>query len=197
MNQVLPKPKLLTDPHEIIIRGCRENDLQSQEQLYRLCYPDMIKICCRYAGDLDGAGIIYNNAMLKAMKSIQTYQHDGRLTAWIKTIVINCCLDFVKKQNKFRNKVQDALPDETVSIPEEAFSAVSVKEIQQLIQQLPKATATVFNLYIYEGFTHRQIGEALGISEGTSKWHVNEGRRLLKTKLTHFLNPAVKANADR
>lgn len=197
MTQVLPKTKLLTDPHEIIVRGCWENDLHCQEQLYRLCYPDMIKICCRYAGDLDGAGIIFNNAMLRAFKSMNTYRHEGKLFGWIKTIVIRCCLDFVKKESRFKEETLGAAHEESISIPEEVFSNVSVKDIQRMINQLPKATATVFNLYIYEGFTHRQIGEALGISEGTSKWQVNEGRRLLKTKLVHFLNPVVKTNADR
>ncbi|MEI9911929.1 MAG: sigma-70 family RNA polymerase sigma factor [Bacteroidota bacterium] len=66
-----------------------------------------------------------------------------------------------------------------------------------MIRELPKATATVFNLYIYEGFTHKQVGESLGISEGTSKWHINEGRKLLKTKLETFINPGIKTNAAR
>ena len=67
------------------------------------------------------------------------------------------------------------------------FEKISAKEIQLAIRELPKATATVFNLFVYEGFTHKQIGVALGISEGTSKWHVNEGRKMLKTKLARLL----------
>lgn len=197
MNQVLPKPKPLTDSHEIIVRGCRQHDLQCQEQLYRLCYPEMIKTCYRYAGDMDGAGIIYNNAMLRVFKNIDTYKHEGKLMGWVKTIVVNCCLDHVKKEARFKDESLKTAQEEQVSINEEVFSNVSVKEIQKMIGQLPKATAAVFNLYIYEGFTHKQISEALGISDGTSKWHVNEGRRLLKTKLEHFFNPVLKTNADR
>lgn len=197
MSQVLPKPKPLTDPHEIIVRGCRENDVQCQEQLYRLCYPEMIKICIRYAGDMDGAGTIYNNAMLRVFRHIGAYRHEGKLLGWVKTIVINSCLDHIKKKGPIKEEKLGSGQEEQVSIPEDVFSRISVKDIQKIIAQLPVATGAVFNLYIYEGFTHKQVGEALGISDGTSKWHVNEARRILKIKLEHFLNPAMKTNADR
>lgn len=197
MSQVLPKPKPLSDPHEIIIRGCREQDLPSQERLYRLCYPEMIKICLRYAGDMDGAGLIYNNAMLRVFKNIGSYHHEGKLTGWIKTIVIHCCLDHVKKAGRLKNIPLEQVQEEQVSIAEAVLSALSVKDLQRITSELPKATGAVFNLYIFEGFTHKQISEALGISEGTSKWHLNEARRRFKTKSEHFLNPGLKTNADR
>jgi len=149
----------------------------------------MIKICYRYAGDMDGAGSIFNDAMLRVFRSINNYKEEGKLMGWIRTIVTNCCIDFVKKQNKFREEVRSNIEEYEASIAPEAFSFVSAKEIQQMIKELPRATATVFNLYIYEGFTHKQIAESLGISDGTSKWHVNEGRKLLKEKLQKFINP--------
>src|SRR5215510_4155020 len=105
MSQVLPKPILLTDPLEIMIEGCRANDVQSQEGLYKHCYPEMIKLCYRYAGDMDGAGTIFNNAMLRVFKNIQGYTDKGKLMAWVKTIVVNCCIDFIKQQNKFREQI--------------------------------------------------------------------------------------------
>lgn len=187
----------MTDPHEIIIRGCRENDLQCQEQLYRLCYPEMIKLCIRYAGDTDGAGIIYNNAMLRVFRHIGSYQHEGKLLGWVKTIVIHCCLDHVRKKGAIRDETIGPEQEEQISIADDVFARISVKDIQKITAQLPPATGAVFNLYIYEGFTHKQISEALGISEGTSKWHLNEARKILKIKLEHFLNPAMKTNADR
>lgn len=180
---------MLTHLPDTILQGCKQNNLQSQEQLYSHCYPEMIKVCYRYAGDMDGAGIIFNNAMLRVFKSINSYKEEGKLMGWIKTIVTNCCIDFVKKQNRFKEEAKGNIEEHEISIAADAFSFVSAKEIQQMIQQLPKATSTVFNLYIYEGFTHKQIAQSLGISEGTSKWHVNEGRRLLKTKLENFINP--------
>jgi len=172
-----------------MVAGCRNNDLQSQEQLYRMYYPEMIRICCRYAGDMDGAGIIYNNAMLRIFKYIGSYEHEGKLGGWIKTIVVNCCLDFVKQKNRFLNKPvsEDQVPE--VNMDESILGNVSAKEIQKIINQLPRATSAVFNLFIYENFTHKQIAQSLGISEGTSKWHVNEARKRLQHSLREFLNP--------
>src|ERR1051326_1555655 len=104
MTQVITKPILQTDPFHIIIRGCRDNDVQCQEKLYRRCYHEMIRICQRYAGHIDGAGIIFNNAMLRVFKYLHTYEEEGKLMGWIKTIVVNCCLDFVKQQHKFKEQ---------------------------------------------------------------------------------------------
>ena len=189
MTQVLTKPTSLTDPLDVILQGCRQGDLPSQEQLYRHCYPDMIKVCYRYAGDMDGASIIFNNAMLRVFKNIGKYKEEGRLAGWIKTIVMNCSIDFVKKQNRFKEVTKEDMEEYEMETSAEAFSRLSAKEIREIIQELPKATAAVFNLFIYEGYTHKQISESLGISEGTSKWHINEGRRLLKTKMENFINP--------
>ena len=188
MTQVLHNTPLLTDPAAILIEGCLRQDSQSQEQLYRFCYPDMIKICFRYAGDMDGAGLIFNNAMLRVFRHLKRYKHEGKLMAWIKTIVVNCCIDYARERSRFRSNQSLDEGEEEQSIPPDVLDRVSAREIQQLIRELPRATATVFNLYIYEGFTHRQISESLGIAEGTSKWHVNEGRRLLKESLRVFIN---------
>lgn len=194
MNQLLPKKRFLTANPDKLIKGCLQNDLQCQEQLYKLCYPDMIKICYRYAKDAAGAGTIFNNAMLKVFKSVGNYKEEGKLMGWVKTIVVHCCIDFCKQQNVF-NIAEPYKYEEETSIHPEVFNIVSGKEIQQLIQQLPGATATVFNMYVYEGFTHKQIGNHLGISDGTSKWHVSEAKKILKPKLEKFIKAELKTNA--
>ncbi len=181
---------------QIIIQGCRRQELQSQQQLYKAFYPTMIKVCFRYAGDADGAGTIYNNAMLKVFKNINTYSEEGRLPGWIKAIVINCCIDFCKKKNIFRHTIPHIAEDE-IHIEPEVFNMVSGKEVQQVIAQLPGATATVFRLFIYDGFTHKQIAEQLDISEGTSKWHVSEAKKMLKKKFEGIYETNLTTNATR
>ncbi len=179
-----------------IILGCRRHDVQSQEQLYKFFYPGMIKVCFRYASDADSAGSIYNNAMMKVFKNMDTYKEEGRLAGWIKAIVINCCIDFCKKKNFFRNTVQHTSEHE-VTVEPEVFNRVSAREVQQIIALLPFATATVFKLFIYDGFTHRQISEQLGISEGTSKWHVSEAKSALKKKFELMYENKLTTNATR
>lgn len=176
------------EPVEQLIEGCRRNDLTSQEKLYRHCYPALINTCLRYAGDMDGAGIIFNNAMLRVFRYLSKYRHENKWLPWIRTIVINCCLDYVKQRHRFSETTLDKVSEEQWQISAEQVDRLPARDVQRLIRQLPPATATVFNLFIYEGFSHREIGEALRISEGTSKWHMNEARRLLKSSIHSILN---------
>jgi RNA polymerase sigma-70 factor, ECF subfamily len=169
-----------------IIKGCLKHDLQSQEQLYRLCYTDMIKICYRYAKDVDAVGSIFNDAMLKVFKNLDNYEEQGKLMGWIKTIVVHTCFDYCKKQIAFKTSNYTHVND-NISIEPEVFKNVSAKEIQLLIKKLPLATATVFNMHVYEGYTHKQIGEILNISDNTSKWHFSEAKKNLKTKLEKLI----------
>jgi RNA polymerase sigma-70 factor, ECF subfamily len=170
----------------IIIEGCTKNEIHNQRKLYELCYTDMIKICFRYAKDADGAGTIFNDAMLKVFKNIGDYKEQGKLFGWIKTILVNCCIDYCKKELAFKNKIsQNAEMD--INIQPEVLNNVSNKEIQIFLKRLPVATAIVFNMYVYEGFTHKQIGHILGISDGTSKWHLSEAKQSLKNKLEKLI----------
>ncbi len=194
MEHFLQKRKFLSAQTDILIKGCQQNELHAQEQLYKLYYPEMIKICFRYAGNSGDAGTIYNNAMLRVFKYIGQYKDEGKPGAWIKTIVVNCCIDFCRQKNNFQQSVPYTGQEEVVIRPE-AFDRLSGKEVQQLIAQLPPATATVFNLFVYEGFTHKQIGGHVGISDSTSKWHVAEAKKLLKQKLETFTETELQRNA--
>ncbi len=194
MEQFPPKKRFLDINLPIIVRGCQQNDIHCQEQLYKLFYPEMIKICARYASDSDGAGTIFNNAMLRVFKNINEYREEGKLSAWIKKIVINCCIDFCKKKMAFVKELPNDSGNE-MGIGPEVFNLVSAKEIQKTIAQLPPGTAVVFNMYVYDGHTHKQIGESLGISEGTSKWHLSEAKRILKMKIENLSTNTTKVNA--
>lgn len=179
-----------------MIQGCRKQQMQSQQQLYKYFYPEMIKVCFRYAADADGAGSIYNNAMLRVFQNIHTYSEEGKLGGWIKAIVVNCCIDFCKKKNIFKNTVP-AINEDEVTVEPDVLNRISYKEALQVINQLPAATATVFRLFVYEGLTHKQVGEHLNISEGTSKWHVSEAKKLLKKKFEQQYENNYTINATR
>lgn len=195
MWHVLNKKYFLNNQIDIIINGCKNNDIHCQEQLYKLCYPEMIKICLRYAIDLDGAGVIYNNAMLKIFNNIQKYREEGRFMGWVKKIVINSSIDFIKQNTKFKQESFQIIPEEVLIEDIESLNNLTVKEIRRMIAELPKATSAVFNLFAYEGFSHSQISGILDISEGTSKWHVNHAKSILKKRLQHFFTSEFKKNA--
>jgi RNA polymerase sigma-70 factor (ECF subfamily) len=172
-----------------IIEGCIAKDARCQEQLYRLMYPEMMKVCIRYTYNLDDAASLYNEAMLKVYNKVQQYKFQGSFNGWVKRVVINTCIDYCRKNISYKNQQWlEESKAENIAIQAEAYSNVEAKEIMQLVTTLPKNTASVFNMFVLDGYKHTEIAEALHISEGTSKWHLNEARRLLKIKLEELDN---------
>lgn len=166
-----------------VISGCRRGDRKAQQQLYKDYYRAMVQLCLRYTKDENDAVEVLNNGFLKVFNNIQRYD-PGKATlyTWIRTVVINSCLDFIKQKNA---AAQSAEIDEAieVSIPAEAVSKMKATELLYLVRQLAPATQAVFNLYVVDGYNHGEIGKMLGISEGTSKWHLSEARKKLQTMI--------------
>lgn len=123
---------------------------------------------------------VLNAGFYKVYKNIDKYNAEkASLYTWIRTIIINSCLDLIKtKGGQVTWKELDQAAQ--VDLPPEVFTKMSAEEILQLVRQLPPATQAVFNLYVMEGFSHKEIGAMLGTSDGTSKWHLSEARRTLQ-----------------
>jgi RNA polymerase sigma-70 factor, ECF subfamily len=165
------------------MEGCRQGNRRSQEQLYRFCHAPMLRVCRLYVAQPQEAAALYNAAMLKVFNAMGQYAGKGEWMAWVRRIVVNTCLDHCRQQARFISQPMEAVAEEELAIDPEAINRFSVAETVQLLQEIPKASAMVFNLFAIEGYAHREIAELLGISPGTSKWHLNEARRLLKARL--------------
>ncbi|MDX1936482.1 MAG: sigma-70 family RNA polymerase sigma factor, partial [Flavihumibacter sp.] len=176
---------LITDwvEQDEVISGCIQSNRRCQELLYKQFYGPMMALCIRYTKNEEDALEVLHNGFLKVYKHIATYDAaKASLYTWIKTIVVNSAIDFIRSNQKFKNKVE-LKPVHEIGIDNTAISRLSAAELLELVRSLPQATQTVFNLYVIEGYNHREIGELLGISEGTSKWHLSEARRQLKQLL--------------
>jgi RNA polymerase sigma-70 factor (ECF subfamily) len=180
---------------DAILEGCKQQDPKSQEELYRSCYPLMLKLCTRYARDADEASALYNEAMMKVFTTIHQFEGKGELMGWIRRIVVNTCIDHCRKQAKFNHKSLEIVTDDGASLDPDIYGRLSAADVMRLLQELPRNTALVFNLFVLEGFKHEEIGITLGIATGTSKWHLNEARRLLKHKLDTLLKKEIYSNA--
>ena len=166
-----------------LIDGCINNSRRAQEQLYKKFYGPMASICHRYIKNPEDAIEVLHNGFLKVYKNIHTYNKSkAALYTWIRTIMVNTAIDFLRQREKFYLKTQLENVEEP-AIDSDAVQRMSTQELLQLVQQLPTATRTVFNLYVIEGYNHREIANLLGISDGTSKWHLSEARRQLQTLL--------------
>ena len=162
-----------------------------QKGLYQHCYKEMMKLCYRYTNDVEVSASIYNDAMIKVFSNIGTYKEDGKLLAWVKRIVVNTCIDYVRKKAPFKMKELNENHDFDAIIENDVFIKMSNADIKRLISQLPKKAALVFNLYVYEEFNHNEIAALLKIPDGTSRYYLSEARRLLKEVVTnniHSLN---------
>ena len=170
-----------------IIEGCKRGDRKSQEALYRDHYRSMISICLWYTKSQQDAVEVLNNGFLKVFKNISRYDPaKGSVYTWIRKIIVNSCLDFVKQNGRFEKHRELS---EAMDIPAQKVSSIRTAELLAIVRSLPRATAAVFNLYVIEGYNHREIGELLAISEGTSKWHLSEAKRSLREKLkTEYRN---------
>lgn len=141
----------------------------------------MMAVVRRYIDDEMQAEEVLNNGYLRAFQKISQYTFQGSFEGWLRKIVFHSVSDYVKQNIRYSEKVVMVEKDELVH--KDHADRLYYNQLLELVQGLPDATRAVFNMYVLEGFSHKEIGKMLGISEGTSKWHLSEGRRNLKEKI--------------
>lgn len=166
---------------EQLIQGCIRNERSAQEKLYRLFYPKMMGVVRRYIDHEEQAEEVLNNGFLRAFQKIKQYNFQGSFEGWIRKIVFHAVADYVKQNARYSSQI--VLVEKDEMIHKDHADKLYYDQLLELVQSLPDATRAVFNMYVMEGYTHREIGNIVGISEGTSKWHLSEGRRILKEKI--------------
>ncbi len=144
----------------------------------------MKQLCLRYTKNENDATEVLNTGFLKVFRRLQKYEPSkASLYTWIRTIVINSCIDFIKQKTKKEQHFELEKAAE-VHIDPCVIKKMDATALLQLMRQLAPVTQAVFNLYAIEGYNHREIGELLYISEGTSKWYLSEARKNLKQLIT-------------
>lgn len=172
-----------------VIEGCLNNDRRSQEQLFQLYYGKLIVVTLRYIKDRDTAEEVLQNAFIKIFEKLDAYDFKGSFDGWSRRIVANTAIDFIRKSKKDPLLSGDdtdfvyATIDPVVE--KEDFDHLSLKGEMALeaIQELSPAYRAVFNLFVLEEFSHKDIAEKLGISEGTSKSNLAKAKANLKAIL--------------
>jgi RNA polymerase sigma-70 factor, ECF subfamily len=184
-NQV----NLTNEQIEIVLEGCRLNQRAAQKELYTTYYRYAMSIALRYSSSYDNAVEMTNDAFLKIYKDLKNFvpRFDSTVisfTAWFKKVVINSCIDHIRKYHKKEMMGRADLEDVVLSGQREtAEQMLQYKEIIKAIQKLSPAYKAVFNLYVIEGFSHAEISDKLNISEGTSKSNLSKARQNLQQVL--------------
>jgi RNA polymerase sigma-70 factor (ECF subfamily) len=143
----------------------------------------MYPVCLRYATDEDEALDILHEGFIKVFRYIAKYQIDTSLTAWIKRIMINTAIDYYRKKSRRRVEDIDTAKAVFSDIPD-AVSMISAEEIIEALQALSPAYRSVFNLYIIEGYSHKEVAELLNITESTSRSNLVKARQKLRNLLS-------------
>ncbi len=151
----------------------------AQQLLYEQHYGKMMGICLRYAGSRDEALDLLHEGFIKAFQNIKRYKPGTSITAWIRTIMVNTCIDYYRRNVRRRTEDLDTVYAASTDDPD-VLSNLTEQEILGAVQELSPAYRAVFNLYVVEGYSHKEIGEALHITESTSRSNLVKARHKLQ-----------------
>jgi RNA polymerase sigma-70 factor (ECF subfamily) len=170
-----------------LIQGCLNGDRRSQQAVYKLLYGKMKAVCLRYTKDSDQAMDVLQEGFIKVFQNMEKYTGVGSFEGWVRRIMVNLSIDrFRKQKNDFlllnSNMSPEDFEDEIEDEEDENAVDYDFKpsQIIEAMQQLSPAYRTVFNLYVFENYTHQDIADSLGISVGTSKSNYAKAKRNMK-----------------
>ncbi|MBA2746832.1 MAG: RNA polymerase sigma factor [Flavisolibacter sp.] len=150
-----------------------------QKELYQQFAPKMYGVCLRYAGNVEEAEDILQEGFIKVFNKVGSFRREGSFEGWIRRIFVNTAIEHYRKKiylQPITDYEENTMEGKYLSV----LDSLAEKDIIELVQQLSPGYRTVFNMYVVEGYTHRQIGEELGISEGTSKSQLSRAKQILQ-----------------
>lgn len=173
-----------------IIEGCIRGERNCQQKIYETYYGKMLGVCLRYTKEKENALDILQDGFMKVFSNMKLFENKGSFEGWIRKIMINTAIDYYRKNKKsvmfadskyVENNAEGIMEENN----EEEFLSISTNEIMEAVQQLTPAYKTVFNMYVVDGYTHKEISEQLGINEGTSKSNFSKAKANLKKLLSN------------
>jgi RNA polymerase sigma factor (sigma-70 family) len=169
-----------------LVRDCLRNRPEAQRQLYEHFAETMLGVCYRYTKSIRDAEDILQEGFVKVFFNLKQYRNQGELGAWIRRIMVTTALNYLKRNRNYRDQMY--FPPEHLHpvINEDASTILQAKEIAELIRQLPPGYQTIFNLHAIEGYSHVEIGELLGITDGTSRSQYARARGLLISWMKNY-----------
>ncbi len=177
-----------------VIESCKQNNRESQQQLYRLLYGYAYSITYRYANDDQEANTLVNDSFLKLFRNIGVFKNGdstdvfNSFKSWFRKIILNTCIDHYRSNKKIKTELVIDKVSSFTDTHENGEEKMRYKEIISTVKQLSTAYRTVFNLHVVEGFSHEEIAGLLGISVGTSKSNLSKAKENLRTLLQNKMN---------
>lgn len=162
-----------------LVNECLKGKKAAQKELYERFAPSMLPVCYRYTKSVADAEDVLQEGFVKAFRNLQQYKGEGELGGWLRRIMVTTAINYLKKASRYQTEL--LFTDESMHAvssyqPEVMLNA---RELADLIRQLPAGYQTIFNLHAVEGYSHVEIGQILGIKEGTSRSQYARARALL------------------
>lgn len=167
---------------EDIIKGCVEGKRLAQNELYKKFAPKMYAVCVRYSKDATEAEDVLQDGFVKVFQNIQNFKSEGSFEGWVRKIMVNTALEKFRKKNHLYpvGEIFEVAKDLK---HEDVEHNIHAEELMKVINRLSPGYRMVFNLYAIEGYSHKEIGDQLGISEGTSKSQLARARAVLQDEV--------------
>lgn len=172
--------------HQKLVRDCLRGKLQAQRELYELFAKEMLGVCYRYTRSVRDAEDVLQEGFVKVFHHLSQYKSEGELGAWIRRIMVNTALNFLKRNRKYQEEMYFTEEYLHPVVDDDPVIRIQAKELADLIRQLPHGYQVIFNLHAVEGYSHVEIGELLGISDGTSRSQYSRARNLLITWIKNY-----------
>lgn len=183
--------------HDILkplIQRCLRNDRRGQNELYKGVFPYAMNIALRYAQDFDESLIIVNEAFFKIFRSLDKYDFGRTFNTWVRTIVVNTAINHFNSQKKLKEVFLELPNDFEIESTHDSFiDDYDAEHILAHIQLLPSSYRMIFSLFAIEGYSHKEIAEELGITEGASKSAYHKAKIKLKHALTPYRLTPIKS----
>ncbi len=165
--------------HLQLVKDCLKHKPAAQKQLYQEFAEQMLGVCYRYTKSVQDAEDVLQDGFVRAFQFLNQYNNDGDLGAWLRKIMVNTALNYLKKNRKYQHDLSFDTIDLTIVSNDNPGDFLHAKELAELIRQLPTGYQTIFNLHAVEGYNHAEIGVMLGISDNTSRSQYMRARQLL------------------
>jgi RNA polymerase sigma factor (sigma-70 family) len=171
-----------TNTIDSLLEGCKKCDRKAQESLYKTLASRMMGVCIRYAKDTNEAEDVLQMGFVKVFQKVSEFRGEGSFEGWIRRIMVNTAIESYRKNLRNLNVVDI---DEVYDQPQSTFdmNGLELKDLLKLVQQLSNGYRLVFNMYVIEGYSHKEIAGQLGITEGASKSQLSRARAILKNKI--------------
>lgn len=169
-----------------LIQGCKDKDIKAQGALYSRYSKVLFSICLRYSPNKTEAEDNLQDAFMTIYNKVEQFKGKGSFEGWIKRITVNTVLQKYRKQKMFTIKEEGQIED--TADDEITDEGLPLDYLLKIIQELPDQYRLVFTMYVMDGYSHKEIGDLLGISDGTSKSNLARGRGILKIKINTYRN---------